>query len=249
MRGEANQSPRADIFEARRVHDGAVSMFLHRIPHPAVRGSPASIVRDVASLHHDVAVRLRLDLAAALNRYVLALDDDRAVLLHRDAGISGLQDDRVTRIDAEIVGRLCQVVLPDITVARAADLDRLIRAHLQARRGGHVDALRGANLHRLGPSYRDGPRAGNLGRLAAADVRGLNSADVHHLGCANSYGLCPSNRNGLRGTHRMGTRASNGVCFRETNRRRLRTADRVGPRPGDRAIFPTADLLRPMART
>ena len=58
---------------------------------------PPSVLVDLRALHRDLARRLHVDLARAGDGDVLALDRDRAVLLHRDRRRAAFQHDRVRR--------------------------------------------------------------------------------------------------------------------------------------------------------
>src|SRR5215217_6112693 len=72
-----------------------------------------SVLQDLRSLHHDVAAGLDVDLPGAVDRDVLALDLDRSILLHRDAGAAGLDGHRVARVDHEVLADLQCVILAD----------------------------------------------------------------------------------------------------------------------------------------
>src|SRR5687768_7145824 len=70
-----------------------------------------SVLTDLAPLHDDIAGRLDVHLAGAVERQVLPLDGDVAVLLHRDAGLPRLDHDLVADVDLQFLADLDHVVL------------------------------------------------------------------------------------------------------------------------------------------
>src|SRR5262245_24321646 len=90
-------------------------------------GSPGGLVlRDLAALHDDVLRRLDVDAARAVDGDVLALDGDRAVLLHDDAGLAGLERDLVASGDHQHLADVERVVLADAVAAAVANRHRLV---------------------------------------------------------------------------------------------------------------------------
>src|ERR1017187_2489404 len=119
--------------------------------------SSRSVLRDLASLHVDVRVRLDVDLAAARDRDVLALDRDRSILLQGDARVSRLEQDLVTGDEGELLADLDLVVLANLNRGAPSDLKRFVLA----------DAL--------------GTAVADRQALVLADIRGAVAADRDRL--------------------------------------------------------------------
>src|SRR5688500_9272810 len=73
----------------------------------------SSVLQNLRALDHHVAGGLHVGLAAVVNQDVLALDQDRSVLFHRDAGLAGPDDDRLAGVDDQILLHGQRVVVVD----------------------------------------------------------------------------------------------------------------------------------------
>src|SRR5262245_37753330 len=201
--------------------------------------SRALVVKNLGALDGDVLVGLDVDLsAAALNRHVLAFDDDRAVASHGDAGVAGLDGDRVARLEDVVLRDLGRIVHADPRGAGAPDLAGFVAADGHRQSGGNIGLLSGAHV--------DGPGPRDLGGLTGADVGRLNRADIDHLCGADVDHLRGTDGDRLAGADRMSTRRANGVGFGEGNRRRLHAVDGVGARAIDRDVLAGVHRLGPV---
>ena len=81
-----------------------------------------SILQNLRALHHDIAVGLDINLAASLNRDVLAFDDDGALLFHGNARRAGSDRDGVAGVDHEIFGDFQRIVTAHLRTAITVNL-------------------------------------------------------------------------------------------------------------------------------
>src|SRR5262245_11063378 len=140
-----------------------------------------SVLEDLLALEGHVLGRLADDLAGPLDRDVLALDEDRPVLLHRDA--------RRPRRQGDGVGRGDRQGLADVQRVGAGDGDSAVLADRFGLAAGHGQRL--VLGHALGPCAADGdrlvlrdvfrPAAADGDRLVLGDVLGPSSADRDRL--------------------------------------------------------------------
>src|SRR4029077_9481337 len=108
-----------------------------------MRGS--SIDADLAAFDHHVAVRIDADLAASREPDVLALDRDRAVLLHDDARVAGRKGDRVSGGDRQVLPDRQCIILADTRSPTAGHAMGFIGADGRRQRGGNLRRLRRAD--------------------------------------------------------------------------------------------------------
>src|ERR1044071_5924842 len=88
------------------------------------RATPVALVlQHLASLDHHVTRSLDVDLAAAVDGDVLAADEDRAILLHRDACRARLKRDLITGIDEQLLADLQRIVFGNIDLTILSNRD------------------------------------------------------------------------------------------------------------------------------
>jgi len=80
-------------------------------------------------LHDDIAAGLHSNFTRTLDSDIFPLNRNRAVFLHGNAGLPGLDDDLVTGVDDEIFADLEAVVLAYRGAAILTDLKRIILAY------------------------------------------------------------------------------------------------------------------------
>src|ERR1700752_1591805 len=146
-----------------------------------------SIDAGLASLDGHVAVGLDGNLPAALDDDVLALQLDRSVLLHQEAGVTSFERNRIAGLDDELLAHLQRVVLADARPAPAGHRLRLVAADGQ----GCVRAY----LGRVARSNGDGLTRADGDRLIRADAGVLIRPDRHRLARPDRHRLKPPDGN------------------------------------------------------
>src|SRR5688572_1358210 len=148
-----------------------------------------SVLGNLAAFDDHVPGRLDVDLAAALQGDVLALDGDGAVLLHQDAGGAGLDRDLVADVDRQLLADADGVVLADRGGARLGDRQRLVLAD--------VDRLVLADVERAVLAHRRRLDLGDVQRLVLADRHRAVLADADALVLPDGLRPVLADRDGL----------------------------------------------------